>query len=478
MATADAAVPVPRAAPVEHLSPAERAARGKEARRRVPLQAHAEVPSRPVGADPVELLHRQAADRVPELVPIRYGRMLLSPLAFLRGSAAVMAADLAATAASGLRVQLCGDAHLANFGIYASPERRLVFDLNDFAETHPGPWEWDVKRPATSLAVAARGNGFTGKERRRVVLACVAAYRSAMRDFAERGNLEVWYASVDVESWLARSGGRLPAKARRRTAAALAKARANDSLRALGKLTRVVDGRRRIVSDPPVVVPVEDLLADVPAARLEGSMRTLLNGYRRTLQPDRRVLLEQYRLEHLARKVVGVGSVGTRAWVLLLLGRDASDPLFLQAKEAQQSVLAPYCGGERYAHEGRRVVAGQHLMQAASDIFLGSHRFVGLDGVRRDFYLRQLRDQKGSAVVEEMAPSGMTAYGRLCGWTLARAHARSGDRVAIGAYLGASTRFEEAVVAFAEAYADRTEADAALLAAAVREGRGEAVTAV
>jgi uncharacterized protein (DUF2252 family) len=444
----------------------------------VPLQTHAELPPRSPATDPVALLEGQAASRVPELVPIRYGRMLLSPLAFLRGSAAVMSADLATTPHSGLRAQLCGDAHLANFGIYASPERRLVFDVNDFDETHPGPWEWDVKRLAASLAVAGRGNGFTAKERRRVLLTCAAAYRTAMRDFAERGNLEVWYASVDVEAWLAQSGARLPAKQRRRTAAALAKARANDSMRALGKLTRVVDGRRRIVADPPVVVPVEDLMPEVPAARLEAAMRTLLNGYRRTLQPDRRVLLEQYRLEHLARKVVGVGSVGTRAFVLLLLGRDASDPLFLQAKEAQESVLAPYCGGPRHEHEGRRVVAGQHLMQATSDIFLGSHRFTGPDGVRRDFYLRQLRDQKGSAVVEEMAPTGMTAYGRLCGWTLARAHARSGDRVAIGAYLGASTRFEEAVAEFAEAYADRTEADAARLAAAVHEGRVEAVTGV
>ena len=362
----------------EVLTPDERAARGKEARRRVPLESHSEYAPRPDRLDPVALLEGQATTRVPDLVPVRYGRMLVSPFTFYRGAALVMAADLAATPASGLRAQLCGDAHLSNFGVFATPERRMIFDVNDFDETLPGPWEWDVKRLVASLAVAGRDKGYTRKERRRVCMAGASTYRNAMRGFAESTNLDVFYASIDVATWM-REWGDDPhhEAAQAQTEAQVDKARTRDSLQALDKLTELVDGHRRIISDPPVLVPIEALFPEQPALDLYAALREVFQGYRRSLQPDRRALLDQFHMVQVARKVVGVGSVGTRAWIILLLGRDEGDPLFLQAKEAQPSVLEAYVGTSAYANQGRRVVAGQQLMQAASDIFLGATQVAG-----------------------------------------------------------------------------------------------------
>jgi uncharacterized protein (DUF2252 family) len=465
-----------RAGPVPHPSRAERVARGKAARAEVPLEAHAVLVATELRADPVELLERQAASRVAELVPIRYGRMLVSPFAFYRGAALVMAADLAATPNSGLRAQLCGDAHMSNFGVFASPERHLVFDANDFDETLPGPFEWDLKRLAASLEIAGRENGFKTKERRAVLVAAAGGYRQAMRDFAGQANLAVWYAHLDLDQEMATIGPLLEPSRAKRVTAQLAKARTRDSMSAFEKLCTVVDGQPRIVSDPPLVVPVTELMPDEDAADLFGQLRALLSDYRRSLASDRKHLLEQYRLVDMARKVVGVGSVGTRAWILLMEGTDEGDPIFLQAKEAQQSVLEEFAGASVYTNHGQRVVAGQHLMQAASDIFLGWQRTTGYDGVDRDYYVRQLRDWKGSAAPEEMIPSGMAVYARLCGWTLARAHARSGDRVAIAAYLGAKDTFDQAIADFASAYADQNDRDYAALQAAAASGR-VAVTA-
>jgi len=455
------------------LTRADRAARGKDARAVAPLDSHAEFA--PAGSrDPVGLLLEQAKSRVPELVPVRHGRMLVSAFTFYRGAALPMAADLAATPASGLRVQLCGDAHLSNFGAFASPERRLVFDVNDFDETLPGPFEWDVKRLAASLAVAGRDNGFPAKARRKIVLAAAEGYRTAMRDFAGQPLLDVWYAHLDIEQAIGELQAQVKAKRFKAATGLLAKAHTKDSTQALGKLTTVVDGRRQIISDPPVIVPIEEVFAEVQAGAIYAELRTVLGKYRRTLQSDRRHLLEQFTLVQVARKVVGVGSVGTRAWVLLMDSGDGTEPLFLQAKEAQPSVLAEYCGRSRYANQGERVVAGQHLMQAQSDIFLGWTRAQGPDGADRDFYVRQLRDWKFSAPIEAMIPQGMTFYARLCGWTLARAHARSGDRVALAAYLGGSARFDQAIADFAETYADQNERDYAALQAAVKDGTAEA----
>ncbi len=442
-----------------------------------PLDSHAEfTPGR--SRDPVGLLLGQAGSRVPELVPVRHGRMLVSPFTFYRGAALPMAADLAGTPASGLRVQLCGDAHLANFGAFASPERRLVFDVNDFDETLPGPFEWDVKRLAASLAVAGRDNGFPAKARRKIALAAAEAYRTAMRGFAETSLLEVWYAHMDIEPALAEFRSQVKAKRFKAAEALLAKAHTSDSTKALGKLTTVVDGQRRIISTPPMIVPVEEVFADVQADAIYKVLRTVLGKYGRTLQSDRRHLLQQFTMIQVARKVVGVGSVGTRAWILLMDAADGDEPLFLQAKEAQPSVLADYCGRSQYTNQGERVVAGQHLMQAQSDIFLGWTRVQGPDGVDRDFYVRQLKDWKFSVPIEQMLPVGMTIYARLCGWTLARAHARSGDRIALAAYLGASAKFDQAIADFAETYADQNEDDYAALQRAVKDGKAEATTEI
>jgi uncharacterized protein (DUF2252 family) len=458
---------------VPHLTADERVARGKAARREVPRSSHADFTAGPSRPDPVALLESQAASRVPELVPIRYGRMLVSPFTFYRGAALIMAHDLAGTPRSGMTTQLCGDAHLMNFGTFGSPERRLVFGINDFDESFPGPWEWDVKRLSVSFAIAGRDNGFASKDRKAVMLATLGAYRQAMREYATMTNLAVWYAHIDVDDIVRENEKAAGATVRKRMLANVAKARTRDSMSALDKLSHIVDGERRIISDPPLIQPIEELLEGVERDELTEWMRTLMRGYRMTLQSDRRHLLEDFRLAHVARKVVGVGSVGTRAWILMLFGRDDSDPLFLQAKEAQPSVLQEFIGPSPHASNAERVVHGQHLMQTNSDIFLGWQAVHGYDGVERDFYVRQLKDWKGSALVETMSPLSMALYGRVCGQTLARAHARSGDRIAIASYLGGTDTFDRALVEFSESYADQNERDYAELVAAERDGRIE-----
>jgi uncharacterized protein (DUF2252 family) len=407
---------------------------------------------------------------VPELVPIRYGRMLASPFAFFRGGAAIMASDLARAPNSGLEAQVCGDAHLSNFGVFAAPDRRLVFDVNDFDETLAGPFEWDVKRLAASFAVAGRERGFSDAQRRRATLAALWEYREAMRRFARMRDLEVWYARLDVEAFLQGQRSRVTKKQIKAVDKAIAKARNKDSMRALSKLSRPVNGVQRIVSTPPLIVPIEELRSEDQSA-IEQRLTELLSKYRETLDADRRILAARYRYVHAAHKVVGVGSVGTQAWILLLLGRDSDDPLVLQAKEAQQSVLEPFSRPSRFGHQGRRVVEGQRLMQAASDIFLGWVSVESQDGRSRDFYVRQLWDGKRSAEVELMDASGLMHYGRLCGRTLARAHARSGDRIAIASYLGSSSAFEEAVADFAESYADQNQRDYDALLQDAKAGR-------
>jgi uncharacterized protein (DUF2252 family) len=462
--------PLARRKVVPHLTPAERAARGRAARQEIPRSAHAEWAPAAVRPDPVELLEQQAVTRLPELVPIRYGRMLTSPFAFYRGGAYVMAADLAGQPRSGLNVQLCGDAHLSNFGGFAAPDRRLVFGINDFDETLPGPFEWDVKRLVASFAVAGRANGFTPKQRERVNLKVARAYREGMHGFASMRNLDIWYASLDVDE-IARQVRELGSpKQVKRFEANVAKARTKDSIKAFDKLVAVVDGEPRIVGDPPLIVPIEEIAVGSDADEIHEFVRNLIRSYRRTLLGDRRRLLERFRYGHAARKVVGVGSVGTRAFVVLMLGRDGDDPLFLQVKEAQASVLEPFLGKSTFASHGQRVVEGQRLMNAAADIFLGWISATGLDGVKRDFYLRQLWDGKGSALVEAMAPTGMEYYAGICGWTLARAHARSGDAIAIASYLGTSPTADRAFAAFAETYADQNELDYASLRAAAEAG--------
>jgi uncharacterized protein (DUF2252 family) len=416
------------------------------------------------------VLLEQAAARVPELVPIRHGRMLVSPFAFFRGAAALMAADLAETPQSGLPVQLCGDAHLSNFGGFASPDRELVFDINDFDETARGPWEWDVKRLAASIAVAGRELGLAA-EARRVAEDAVRSYREAMRRFATMRNLELWYARLDVARILSHVGDRVTAEERKAFKRRVAGARAKDHLRAMSKLAQRVDGEPRIVSRAPRIVPVEELFPAAAAQDVEEQMRSLLRAYRRSLPVDRRRLLEGYRYRHLARRVGGVGSVGTRTWIVLLTGRDGDDPLFLQVKEAGPSVLEPYTGRDPARNHGQRVVEGQRLMQVDTDLFLGWLRATGTDDTPRDYYVRQLWDWKLGAEVELMSPARLTAYGALCGWTLARAHARSGDRIAIAAYLGSGKAFDRAIGAFAETYADQNERDHAALEEAARAGR-------
>jgi uncharacterized protein (DUF2252 family) len=462
----------PRRRAVPHPSVSDRVARGKAALAEVPHDSHAAFEPSPDRPDPMALLERQARTRVPELVPIRYGRMLVSPFTFYRGAALIMASDLAGTPRSGLTVQCCGDAHLSNFGVFASPERRLVFDLNDFDETHPGPWEWDVKRLAVSMLIAAINNGYPVKKQERIVLATVAAYRTAMESFAAMKDLDVWYARMDIESALQELGSELKPKMAKRTEKTLAKARTRDSMSAFSKLTHLVDGQVRIVDQSPLIVPIEDLAAGSEREEMHEALRALFRDYRETLESDRRVLLERFELADFARKVVGVGSVGTRAWIALLLGRDGEDPLFLQMKEAEASVLEEFTGPSRFSNHGERVVVGQRLMQASSDIFLGwLHVKSGLDGQARDFYGRQLKEWKGSAEIERMAPKGLAMYGGLCGWTLARAHARSGDRVAIAAYLGEGSGFDRAILDFCNAYAGQNERDYEALAAAVKAGR-------
>jgi uncharacterized protein (DUF2252 family) len=459
------------------LSVAERTARGKAARSEAPRSSHAEWTPSADRPDPIALLERQAESRVPDLVPIRHGRMASSPFAFFRGAAYVMAADLAATPTSGLTVQLCGDAHLSNFGGFAGPDRRLLFDLNDFDETLPGPWEWDVKRLAASLSVAARAAYLDTRTRQGIVAAAVARYRKAMRDFAGMRNLELWYSQLGVEEVLSNLAGRADRAALKRARRNVAKAQRKDNLQAFAKLTEWVDGAPRLISDPPLLVPASELfdqygLEDRKA--LDEGIRGLLRAYRNTLRRDLRSLLDEYEYRDLARKVVGVGSAGTRAWIVLLLGRDDEDPLFLQVKEAQRSVLEEFLPRCVFTNQGRRVVEGQRLMQAAGDVLLGWIRAEGFDGVERDFYVRQLWDWKLSADVDAMDAQTLELYGGLCGATLARAHARSGDRIAIAAYLGTSDRFDRAMAQFAERYADQNERDYEKLVKAIETGRVQA----
>ena len=459
-------------------SEAECKASGKEARARVPRESHATFEPGPDRPDPVALLQEQAKTRVPELVPIRYGRMLVSPFTFFRGAALVMASDLSTTPCSGLTAQLCGDAHLSNFGVFASPERRLVFDCNDFDETNPGPWEWDVKRLAASVVIAGRTRGHPKAVRAAAIMALGQTYRESMRQMATLSNLDVWYFHVDasevitqLQSQAATSGSKKQAQMAATATKLVAKAQTKDSLRALGKLTHVVDGKREIISDPPLIVPLEELFPEVQYEQVAEMFRDLLHRYRQSLSTDRRHLLEEYRFSQIARKVVGVGSVGTRAWVILMHGASNQDVLFLQAKEAEASVLERFTKKSVYGNHGARVVAGQRLMQAASDIFLGWQRTDGIDGVSRDYYVRQLQDWKGSIDTDTVLPQGLEAYGKLCALTLARAHARSGDRFAMAAYLGNNAAFEKALAKFAESYADQNERDYEAFAGACKTGR-------
>jgi len=457
---------------VTHLSPEERVARGKAARNACPRSSHGRWEPAVSRPDPISLLEEQAGSRVPELVPIRYGRMMISPFTFYRGAALIMTSDLAPTPRSGLNTQVCGDAHLSNFGVFASPERELLFDINDFDETLPGPWEWDVKRLAASFEIACRDRGFDPADRRAIVAAGVGEYRVRMQQMAGARNLDVWYSHIEVDELFKLLKAGSTSKQRATAKAMLARARTRDSMQAFSKLTHEVDGQRRIVADPPLIVPIEDVAGAAGGPMVfEAELRGLIRSYRRTLETDRRVLLEDFDYVHAARKVVGVGSVGTRAWILLLLGRDGQDPLFLQAKEAQESVLERFVNKSRYRNRGQRVVAGQRLMQAASDIFLGWQRVTEPDGQVRDFYLRQLRDWKGSADVDDLDSSAMTLYSRVCGATLARAHARSGDRIAIASYLGNADTFDRAIADFSTAYADQNERDYQALVDAVSSGR-------
>jgi len=473
---------------VPHLSVDERRAQGKEARDRTPASSHAGWAAAADRPDPVGLLQEQNLTREPDLVPVRHGRMLASPFTFYRGTAKIMAADLEGTPTAGLHVQLCGDAHLSNFGLFASPERRLLFDLNDFDETLPGPFEYDVKRLAASFTIAARNNGFTKADTRAATLASVAAYREAMASFAAMGTLDIWYAHLAEDELLkgvqsaaakastaSKKAAKVAKRAEKGARKSAAKAHTRDSLHALSKLGELVDGRYRIVSQPPIVVPARELEATygVSADTLEGVIHKQYRAYRATLRDDQRQLLERFQLVDMARKVVGVGSVGTRAYIVLLQGRDHHDPLFLQVKEATASVLEGHLPKSRYKQPGERVVRGQRMMQAASDIFLGWTR--GQVEVNRSYYWRQLRDMKGSAAVESMAPVALGFYAQTCGWTLARAHARSGDPIAIAAYLGESNQFDRSISDFSQRYADQNELDYQVFTEAIRSGRLEAL---
>jgi len=456
----------------------QREAHGRAARAEIPRSSHGDWAPAPSRRSAVDLIEEQARARVPELLPIRNGRMAASPFAFFRGAAYVMAADLAPTPRTGLNVQACGDAHLSNFGGFAAPDRHLVFDVNDFDETLPGPWEWDLKRLGASIEIAGRERGLSGKERRRVVRGTAASYRTAMGEFAAMTNLDVFYARMDRERLIALAD----AVASRDRLATLErnteKAKRKDRLRALRKLTVEADGRRRFLSDPPLLVPVHELVTDTEADELVDQIGRLLDRFRASLRPEVQGLLERYRYVDLARKVVGVGSVGTRAWVVLLVGRDEGDPLFLQVKEAEPSVLERFLEPSAFSNHGQRVVEGQRMTQAASDVLLGWIRAEGVDGQARDFYVRQLWDWKQSAEVETMDATSLRLYGGMCGWTLARAHARSGDSVAIAGYLGGGDRMDRALAAFADAYADQNERDHADFVAAIASARLKAETGI
>jgi uncharacterized protein (DUF2252 family) len=471
----EAAIFEPGKARQGHYFDEELAARGKAARKKTPRSQHADLQLTD-RADPVALLEDQARTRVPELIPIRYGRMLVSPFTFFRGAALIMASDLARTPDSGIRAQLCGDAHLVNFGLFGSAERNLVFDVNDFDETLPGPWEWDLKRLAASLEIAARSNGFGKQVRRDIVVDAVRTYHETIAELATMGILDVWYVELDITQALAEYRGYLTRRQRKLSGKACASAVHHDSAHALSKLTEVVDGQRRIVSNPPLIVPMREALSGAEREAFETDMKVLMDQYARSLPYDRRVLFEQFRFVELARKVVGVGSVGTRCWIGLFEGVETGEPLFLQFKEAQASVLERFVGASKYTNHAERVVSGQRLMQASSDLLLGWGPAI-VDGVPIDFYIRQLRDWKGSFAVDEMQPGGLSIYGRMCAWTLARAHARSGDRVMIASYLGNNYSFEDAIAEFAASYAELNEQDYDALVRAARSGRVHAETA-
>jgi uncharacterized protein (DUF2252 family) len=459
-----------------HLTVDERIARGQDARKQAPRRSHGQWEPAPDRPDPIAQLEEQAESRVPQLVPIRYGRMLVSPFTFYRGAALIMAADLAATPVSGVTVQLCGDAHLSNFGLFGSPERRMLFDINDFDETLPGPWEWDVKRLAASFEIMGRDRSFAPADRRAVVMAGVREYRDRIRRAAGMGTLDAWYEHFEAGMLLKMVSKEVRVKRvgqddSQAVEEMVAKARTRDSTRVFAKRADEIDGELRIVADPPVIIPVEDLIQ--PGSEWENPaplIKKLLSSYRRTLGREHHPL-EEYRYVHAAYKMVGVGSVGTRCYIMLMLGRDHNDPLFLQVKEAQASVLERFLGKSAYAHHGERVVAGQRLMQAATDIFLGWQHIRGLDGITRDYYVRQFQDWKGSADVDSLLLPGATLYSRICGATLARAHARWGDRIAIASYLGQGDVFDRAIADFSAAYADQNERDYATFAAAVDSGR-------
>ena len=504
---------------VEHPGVAERQARGLEAQEQTPVTAHSGWQPTADRPDPVALLEAQNTTREPDLVPVRHGRMMVSPFTFYRGAAKIMAEDLKDTPVAGLRAQLCGDAHLSNFGAFGSPERRLLFDLNDFDETLPGPFEYDVKRMAASFTIAARNNGFSKADTREATLGAVTAYREAMAGFGQMRTMDIWYSHLDEDELMNaahvavnelrgeastakktekqdkqakqvkaakkeakqvardRQGEKAAKAAEKGAQKTLAKAHTRDSLQALSKLCELVDGQYRIVSQPPILVPARDLAATFGLSPDDvlPVLHDQFRAYRATLQDDRRHLLERFQIVDAARKVVGVGSVGTRAFIVLLQGRDTDDPLFLQIKEATASVLEANLPKSRYRQHGERVVQGQRMMQAASDIYLGWTK--GLD-VNRHFYWRQLRDMKGSAVIETLKPLGLKFYGRICGWTLARAHARSGDPVAIAEYLGSSDAFDKAITDFSERYADQNEQDYTEFVKAIRSGRLAAVAGV
>jgi uncharacterized protein (DUF2252 family) len=460
------------------LVPEESAERGRGARRDVPRSAHGEWEPAPDRPDPVAVLEAQVASRVQELVPIRYGRMLLSPFTFYRGAAAVMAADLAATPNSGIVVQACGDAHISNFGGFAAQDRRLIFGPNDFDETLPGPWEWDVKRMAASVEIAGRDVGLPADRRSRLVRDCVREYREAMRVFAGQSHLDVWYERINASELVDRFGGRLGRKGRIVFAKPFAMARRKTSLRAVEKLTESVDGELRFRHVPPLLIPLRELFNPAGLRDETDYVRELVDGYASGLDEDRRYLFETHRFVDMARKVVGVGSVGTRAWIFLLVGRGGMDPLVLQAKEAQASVLEPYLGASKFENHGERVVRGQRMAQAAIDLFLSWQRSEDLDGNEHDFYIRQLWDWKASVDLSTMSYWGLHAYTRACGWSLARAHARSGDRLAMAAYMGAGRKFDRAIARFSAAYADQNELDHQRLADAVASGDVTALSGV
>ena len=486
---------------IAYLSIDERRAHGEQARRRTPPSAHSGWKPAPGRPDPVTLLEQQDATRMPGLVPVRHGRMMVSPFTFYRGAAAIMTADLKNTPVAGLEAQLCGDAHLSNFGAFASPERRLLFDLNDFDETLPGPFEYDVKRMAASFTIAGRNNGFSKADTREATLASVTSYRQAMASFAQMRTMDIWYAHMDEdqvvkaargalagfekEATAAKKGARKQAKKRAKQAKKAArgaekarvKAHTRDSLQALSKLGELFDGKYRIVSQPPIVIPARDLapMSGVSPGDLDQVVRQQFQAYRATLREDLRRVLDHFQIVDMAHKVVGVGSVGSQAFIVLLQGRDANDPLFLQVKQATASVLEGHLPKSRFRQHGQRVVQGQRMMQAASDIYLGWTRDPEDN---RHYYWRQLRDMKASAEVESMTPLALTFYAWTCGWTLARAHARSGDPVAMAAFLGEGGEFDRSIADFSQRYADQNERDYQAFVNAIRAGRLEALEGV